>query len=159
MIENIALRSFQSELSHISALPAIIEGKIVTKLLFIIFFCFHIHRYITNFDEALILSKKQKNLWPFNVIDYTIILLYLLILHKSKSNYLLFIFAILSGLLSFFFIYIEHGTKTNFSNNMYVDIFMVVFLILIFFYEKNNKIRFFVIRDLTYHIIEFIYFY
>ncbi len=159
MIENVALRSFQSELSHISALPALIEGKSVTKLLFIIFICFHIHRYIKYFDEALILSKKQQNLWPFNVLDYTIILLYLLILHKSKSYYLLFIFSILSGLLSFFFIYIEHGMKAKFSNNIYTDIFISISLILIFFYEKNNKIRFFVIRDLTYHIMEFIYFY
>ena len=155
---NIALRSFQSELSHISAFQLFIRGAYLTKLLFVIMFFYHIYRYVKHFEEALIISKKQINKWYLNVVDYAIIILYQTKFYKL-NNTLLFIFSTISGLLSFYFIYLEHGNKKNFSTNIYTDIFVVLSLTLIMIFEKDNRIRFFCIRDIIYHLNEFIFFY
>ena len=159
-MNNIALRSFQSELSHLFAgLPLLINGKIATVILFIILASFHLYRYLTHFDEALIISKKQINKWYYNLLDYAIIIVYQTMLYNLNNNYLLFLFAAISGMVSFYFIYLEHRKKTNVSNNLYIDLFMIISLLFLFFYEKDNRIRFFCIRDIIYHINEFIFFY
>lgn len=158
-INNIAIRSFQSELSHLSALPLLIYGKTITKIFFAIISIYHIIRYIKYFDIALTISKKQLNKLQYNIIDYVIIILYQFELYKIKSIILLFTFSILSGILSFYFIYLEYGKKKDFSNNIYIDIFMVCSLIILCLYEKDNRIRFFCIRDIIYHICEFMFYY
>ena len=156
----IALVSFQSEFSHlISSLPLFIKGKLFTRLICTIMYLYHIHRYIKYFDEALILSKKYIYLWYLNILDYVIILLFHLYLHHLDNKFLLFIFSIMSGLLSFFFTYLEYFNKVNFSDNIYIDLFVTLSLSLLFLYDKNNQIRFFIIRDLFHHILKFIYFY
>lgn len=158
-IDSIALTSIQSEITHLSSLPLFTDGKLLSKLLFIILFSYHIFRFTKYFNEALIISKNQAHLWYLNLIDYTVILLYLFMLYKLDNNYLLFIFSIVSGLFSFFFIYYEHGKTKNFSSNLFPDIFIIVCLVLLFIFEQNNKIRFFALRDLTYHILKFFFFY
>lgn len=157
MMNKIALRSFQSELSHLSAFPLLTNSNaLLTKLLFIIMFAYHAHRYIKYFSDALLISKNQSNIWYLNILDYSIIIIYQLILSKKSNNYT---FGIISGIISFYFIYIEHRGKQNFSNNHFIDLFISIVLIWVFIYEKNNKIRFFVVRDLTYHLLEFFVFY
>lgn len=127
-------------------------------MLFIIIFFYHLHRYVKYFDKSLLISKKQINKWYINVLDYTIIILYQLKFYQS-NDIILLIFSVISGLISFYFIYIEHGNKKNFSNNLYTDIFVIFSLALVMGFEKDNRIRFFCIRDIVYHLNEFIFLY
>ena len=157
-ISNVVLVTLLSEISNLSSIWMFIKGKLLTKLLFIIIFFYHLYRYFKYYDKVILITKKYINLWYINLIDYFIILLYQLYLYKSDNILLLFLFSILSGLLAFFFIYLENS-KRKFINNIYQDLFMVISLLIIFFYEKNNQIRFFVIRDLISHILKFIYLY
>jgi hypothetical protein len=157
-IKNIVLVSFLAELSNLSSIWMFIKGKILTRLFFLIIFMYHLHRYFKYYDKVIILTKKYINLWYINLIDYFIILLYQLYLYKSDNILLLFLFSIFSGLLAFLFIYLENSKK-KFTNNIYQDLFIVISLIIVYFYEKNNQIRFFVIRDLISHILKFIYLY
>lgn len=158
-VNNVAIRSFQSELSHISAFQLFIRGKNLTKLLFIIMFIYHVHRYLKYFDKALLVSIKQLGQWYYNLLDYSIIILYQFKLYKLNNNLLLFIFSTISGLLSFYFVYLEYGNKKNCSTNFYTDLSVILSLLLVMFYEKDNRIRFFCLRDIIYHINEFIFFY
>ncbi len=52
---------------------------------------YHIHRYIKYFNESIIISKKQINKWPYNLLDYFIIILYQTKIYKSNDILLLLI--------------------------------------------------------------------
>jgi hypothetical protein len=149
---SVAMRSFQGELSHLlSILPIITSPAVNIRIMSILYFItiFHLRRYIRYFSIAKEISIKQKNYLWLNLVDY-----YIILLAQEKTN-LTIPLSIISGIISFFFIFEYHGYKTKFSDNLPVDLFMVSFLLISLYFSNNKNLQFFCIRDLVYHILEF----
>ena len=145
---NIPLRSIFSELSNLLSVVILKNNKINKYLLFIFLFIiiFHIKRYILNFTNVLIITKTQLLFLPLNLIDYYIIL--------TKNNSI--IYAIISGIISYYFIYLYHN-NSSYLVNYKIDTIIILILICILIYGIKNNIKeliFFAIRDLTYHLLE-----
>ena len=157
----IAIRSFQSEGAHLLALiPAYLSIKnIWIKAILICISLYHVHRYIKYFSIAKTISINQSKLWYINLLDYAIIYLYNYHYSDSASLMIPITLSIISGLISFFFIYIEHGHKKKFSNNIIVDLSIVFILLTLMYFTSNTKLLLFCIRDLIYHLLEFLVFY
>jgi hypothetical protein len=166
-----ALRSIQSEMSNVfstlpvlrtkSALPLETLGVNydinAVKLLMIIPYIIHINRYYRNFKESYSISKKQKDLYLLNVLDYVLIYLHA----KNQNNTIMY--SIISGCISFFFIYSEYPVsqkgRTKGIANPIMDIPMIIFSIAILYKSTEPNMHFFAIRELTYHILEMIVYY
>lgn len=157
----IAIRSFQSEGAHLFALiPVFLSIKnIWIKAILICMSLYHVHRYIKYFSIAKAISINQSKFWYINLLDYAIIYLYNYQHYKPTLSIIPVILSIISGLISFFFIYIEHGHKKKFSNNKLVDFSMMFILLTLMYFSSNTKLIFFCIRDLTYHLLELLVFY
>lgn len=140
-----AIRSFQSEFAHIlTVLPILSSHQLVFLPIL-----YHIHRYYTQFSQAKDISMKQKNLLWLNIIEY------ILILTSYEQTE---IKAILTGFISFYFIYEQYPIKKGFSNNFIEDL-LIIILGLISIQSTNNYIKFFGIRELTYHLLEIFVYY
>lgn len=156
-MSELAIRSYPSEFSHVLALFPIIISKDVLKYWFIIPVLYHMHRYYKYNDLAREITLQQRELWMWNVLDYLIIGCH--IVYKQYT----FLLGVISGFLSFFFVYKTKakGVKKSVkkSVNIFVDIYMVVFMVYILLNTYDLNISFFAIRELTYHLLEFFIFY
>jgi hypothetical protein len=173
----LALRSIQSEMSNVlSLLPVLLTKKTSTKesyltLLMIIPFIIHVYRYYTNFKESYCISKKQKDFYILNLLDYLLIYL-----HAYNQNDTI-MYGIISGCFSFYFIYIQYPVNpealkltpeavrtdlvprnTGIANPI-MDIPMILFSLGILYNSSDPNLIFFAIRELTYHLIEIIIYY
>lgn len=144
IVMSIPIRSLQSSMSNVLAsVPVLIDGD----FLMLIPIIFHIIRYIVNFDKSKALSRKQLYLIPLTIIDYIIIL------YHIKNNKFSIPLGIISGLISFYFIYIEYESL---KDHLLIDILMMVFLFLL---KRSSNTLFFSMREIVYHSLEFFIFY
>jgi hypothetical protein len=99
---------------------------------------------------------KQKDLYLFNVLDY------LLIYFHAKYQKDTVIYSIISGVISFGFVNIQYpvirGGNKGIANPI-MDIPMMLFSIAILYKSIEPNMHFFAIRELTYHILEMIFYY
>jgi hypothetical protein len=157
-MERVALRSIQSEMSNVfSTLPILKSEVNALKFLMIIPYIIHINRYYRNFKESYSISKKQKDLYLLNVLDYVLIYLHV----KNQKDTMMY--SIISGCISFYFIYSEYPANpkgnTKGIANPIMDIPMIIFSIAILYKTTEPNMHFFAIRELTYHILEMIVYY
>ena len=144
---DIPFRSLQSEFSNLLALLPVLRGpKSSVRLLFGFPLLLHLYRYTKNFGSSLDLSKDQLPLWPLTLLDYGIIALH------YYSDLPSLPLAILSGLLSFYFVRNLHSPTRPFVDPK-IDLPMCG-LLLYLLPSSNRDLSFFCIRDLVYHLLE-----
>jgi hypothetical protein len=157
----LALRSIQSEMSNVLTLFTVLTASGSSSkesYLMVIPIIIHVFRYYRNFTESYRISKKQKDFYILNLLDYVLIYL-----HAINQNDTI-MYGIISGVISFYFIYIQYPVNdlvprnTGIANPI-MDIPMILFSLGILYNSSDPNLKFFAIRELTYHLIEIYLYY
>ena len=121
------------------------------KYVYIIPILFHFLRYYKYFDRFVTITKLQKNLILLAVFDYILI-----IFHERMNTKVL---GIISGLISVYFVYDYYNDK-QVNRNYTSDIYMLlVSITLIYLNPNDNYMVFASIREIVYHLLEWILIY
>lgn len=147
---SVVIQSIQTEISHLlSASRVLIESDKTIKYILLIPIIFHILRYSKYLKQSIKIGIKQG--WLLHIINWYIIL------NHEKTEYSTEL-AFMSGLITLYHVYeLYHGKKVE--KNYLVDIFMIGLAISLIKYINDPYANFIGIRELVYHLLEWVVIY
>jgi len=140
------IQSVQTEIAHLLTVTMVLlKSKVDGKYILFIPIIFHIIRYYKNWDKMIKISN-MKNMYMhvFNII---------IILFHDRTNQTE-ILSIISGLINIYNVWMVYSNK-EVNRNYIIDVFMIFVSMYLLKTGKNDKyVKFFSIRELVYHVLE-----